>query len=89
MVFETEISEIREKTIAKNSFFFDYVFGSIVEGGGEGLGRVLGRFWEGFGGSWDLLGHFLASSFGACIRNALQKGSWGLLGSVLVRFSRV
>ena len=55
----------------------------------EGLGRVWEGFWEGFGGSWPLLGHFLASFFGACIRNALQKGSWRLLGWISAPFSRV
>ena len=48
----------------------------------RGLGRVLG-------GVWSLLGHFLASLFDAFIWNALQKGSWRLLGSILARFWRV
>ena len=55
----------------------------------RGLGRVWGRFWEGFGTSWRLLGHFLGSFFDAFIWNALQKGSWRLLGLILARFWRI
>ena len=61
----------------------------ILEGFRGALGRVWGGFWEGFGGSWPALGHFLTSFFGACIRNALQKRSWRLLGWILAPFSKV
>ena len=44
------------------------------------FGRVWEGFWEGFGGSWPLFGHFVAFFFSACIRNALQTVSWRLLG---------
>ena len=54
-----------------------------------GLGKNLESVWEGFGGSWRLLGHFLASFFRACIQNALQKGSWRRLGSILPPFWRL
>ena len=60
MVFETEISEIHEKNVAKNSFFFRLCF--WVD-----CGRGWGRFGEGFGkileGVWRLLGS-LRSLFG-------------------------
>ena len=59
------------------------------QGFGRGLGRILGRFWERFGGFLAPLGPLLASFFGACILNALQKGSWRLLGWILAPFSRV
>ena len=58
-------------------------------GSGARFWLDFGGVWEGFGGSWPLLGHFLASFFGACIRNALQQGSWRLLGWILVPFSKV
>ena len=73
------------KTNSFHSFFEVpnfYRFWSALERFGEGLGRVWGGFWEGFGGSWRLLGHFLGSIFEASIQNALQKGSWRLLGSI-------
>ena len=53
------------------------------------MGRIFGGFWEGFGGSWHLLGRFLASNFGACIQNTLQNGFRRLLASILASFSRV
>ena len=57
------------------------------------FGSLLPPFWEGFGrglGSpWRLLGSSLASFFRVCIHNALQKGSWELLGSIWDRFWRV
>ena len=51
------------------------------------LGRAWGRFWEGFGSFGGLLGNFLASFLHACIWNGLQKGSWRLLGSILLDFN--
>ena len=50
------------------------------------MGRVWEGFWEGFGGFGASLGPLLASFFGAYILNALQKGSWSLLGSILCPF---
>ena len=70
------------KMLSKHMCFLEYRFETV-------LGKVLGGFWERFGGSWRLLGHFFASFFGACIRNALQKGSWRLLGWISAPFSRV
>ena len=52
----------------------------------KGLGLVLGGFWEGFGAFLASLGPLLASFFGACILNALLKGSWRLLGWILTPF---
>ena len=43
-----------------------------------GLGEILGRVWKGFGASWRLLGHFLASFLEACIQNALRRVLGGL-----------
>ena len=46
-----------------------------------GVGEILGGVWEGFGASWRLLGHFLASFLEACIQNALQRVLGGLFES--------
>ena len=85
LFFKSKSKKIVKEHASKNPFFEVALFNLFW----EGLGRVWGGFWEGFGGSWPLLGHFLASFFGACIRNALQKGSWRLLGWILAPFSRV
>ena len=47
------------------------------------------EFWEGFRAFLASLGPLLASFFGACILNALRKGSWRLLGWILAPFWRV
>ena len=86
VVFQVKIEENREKNMLLKTPFFEL---ALFNRFWEGLGRVWGGFWEGFGGSWPLLSHFLASFFGACIRNALQKGSWRLLGWISAPFSRV
>ena len=57
------------------SIDFERVWGGFGKGFGRGLealGRPLGRFWLQF--------------FGDYILNALQKGSWSLLGSILGPF---
>ena len=70
------------------------------------FGRVWGGylfvFWEGFGGSWRLLGRFLVSFLGTCIQNMLQNvagqggsqvrfqcaSSWGgFLGALAAHFA--
>ena len=82
MVFEVQIEENHENDAFKNSFFslaFFYRFWG-------GVGTVLGGFWEGIGGFVASLGPLLASFFDAYILNALQKGSWNLLGSILAPF---
>ena len=84
-ILKQKITKFVKKSVPKTMFFsiaFFYEFW-------EGLGRILGGFWEGFGSSWRLLGHFLGSIFEACIQNALQKGSWRLLGSIWASFWRV
>ena len=55
----------------------------------EGLGWVLGGFWEGFGAFLASLGPLLDPFLDACILNALQKGPWRLLGWILVSFGGV
>ena len=78
----SKLKKITKKTLSKtvfSSLAFFYRFW-------EGLGRVLGGFWDGFGGFVASLGPLLAPFFGAYILNALQKGSWSLLGSILAPF---
>ena len=82
VVFEVQIEENHENDAFKNSVFFACVFLSIL----GGVGTVLGGFWEGIGGFVASLGPLLASFFDAYILNALQKGSWSLLGSILAPF---
>ena len=84
--FSRAKSKNNVKTTLRKTLFFSLVF---FIGFWVGLERVLGGFWEAFGGSWGLLGQFLASFFEACIQNALQKGSWRLLGSIWASFWRV
>ena len=79
VVFEVKIEENHEHNAFKNIFFFACVFLSNFGGG-------WGGYWEGFGGFVASLGPLLASFFGAYILNALQKGSWSLLGSILAPF---
>ena len=79
LVFEVQIEENHENDAFKNSVFFACVFLSILGGFGDGFGRVLGGFVAS-------LGPLLASFFDAYILNALQKGSWNLLGSILAPF---
>ena len=74
------------KKIIPNTMFFSIGFFYWFW---EGFGRILERFLERFGASGRLWGHFLASFSGACIQNALQKGSWRLLGSIWASFWRV
>ena len=81
--FSLPKSRKRERNTLRTTLFFSLVF---CNGFWVGLERVLGGFWEAFGGSWGLLGQFLASFFEACIQNALQKGSWRLLGWILAPF---
>ena len=64
-------------------------FGRVWGAFWEGFGRVLGGFWKAFGAFRASLGPLLASFFGACILNALQKGSWRLRGWILAPFGRV
>ena len=83
-IFRLKILNSEKGNSKSNVFFrthFSIDFGK-VRGGFQG-------FWEGFGGSWRLLGHFLASFFEPCIQNVLQKGSWRLLGSILAPFRKV
>ena len=82
MVVEVKIAENHETNAFKNIVFFACVFLSIL--GGFSVG-----FWEGFGGFVASHGPLLASFFGACILNALQKGSWRLLGWILAPFGKV
>jgi hypothetical protein len=77
-IFRSKIRKFLKKSGSKAMFFSTAFF----YGFWEGLGRVWGGFWEGFGGSWRILGHFLRSIFEATMQNALQKGSWRLLGSI-------
>ena len=49
----------------------------------------MGGFWEGFGAFLASLGPLLASFFGACILNALQKEPWRFLGWILASFGGV
>ena len=76
------MKKIVKKTFPKTMFSSHAFF----QGFWVGFRRVWEGFWEGFGGSWPVLGHFLAPFFGACIRNALQKGSWRLLGWIWLHF---
>ena len=81
MVSEAEIQENHEKNDSPNHVFFCMRF--LFD-----FGEVWGGFWERFGESWRLLGHFFASFLGACIRNALQwDGSGEDFGWVLGGFS--
>ena len=84
-ILRSKSRKIDRKTFPKNMFFSTAFFYQFW----EGLGKVLGGFGEGFGGSWRLLGRFWASFLGVCIWSALWKGSWGLLGSILGRFGGV
>ena len=60
MDFDATILKNREKKTSKNDVFFDCISQLILGGLGEDFGRILKRFWERFGASWRLLGHFLA-----------------------------
>ena len=74
--FDIKIEEQCENKLSKILFFAFAFFNRFW----DCLGRVLEQFWERFGASWRLLGHFLASFFGACMLDALQKGSWRVPG---------
>ena len=85
MDFEAKFQKNRGIKASKNDVFVDCIFQRLLEGFWEALGRLLGKFWEGVGGSWPL-GPFFGRLFGACIQNAFQKGSWRLLGSIWASF---
>ena len=93
MDFEVKNQKFLKKSGSKTMFFsISFFYGFWV-----GLGRILGGFWEGFGGSWRLLAHFWASFFGIrfwCFY--LQCSPKGLLeapgidfGSILKGLARV
>ena len=87
-----DLSKKRLKTIKKAIRFCDrkgQVEKSVKVLIWERLGLHLGWLWEGFGGSWGLLGRFGASFFHACIWSGLQKCSWRHQGWILFRFCGV
>ena len=59
-----KLKKIVKKAVPKTIYFLHVFFNGFW----RGLGRVLGGFGEGVGGSWRPLGHFLASSFEALTR---------------------
>ena len=75
--FEVKIEKNQKKNVSKKNLFSDCVFLSIF----GGFGQIWGGVWEGFGASWRLLGHFLASFLEACIQNALRRVLRGLFES--------
>ena len=89
MVLEVQIEENLEKNGSKNVIFFAYVFESILERFGAGLGRVLGGVWELLGVSW---GTFKLLFLRLCCQEG-PRGSKrrprGLLGSIWEGFGRV
>ena len=80
-IFRSKITEIMEKTLPETTFLSR----ALLNGLGEGLGRVLERFWA-EGHSWRPVGHFLALFFGACIQNPTYLNSKRVLGDSWARF---
>ena len=61
-------------------------FSCILEGVWGGFGGPLAPLGEDLESPWRLLVDFWASFLGACTGNALQKGSWRVLGGSWARF---
>ena len=80
-IFRSKTTEIMEKALPETTFLSR----ALLNGLGEGLGRVLERFWA-EGHSWRPVGHFLALFFGACIQNPTYLNSKRVLGDSWARF---
>ena len=78
-----------QKCVSKQEVFgcpFWMSFSCILEGVWGGFGGPLAPLGEDLESPWRLLVDFWASFLGACIGNALQKGSWRVLGGSWARF---
>ena len=89
MDFEAKIQKNRGTKASKNDVFVDCIFQRLLEGFWEALGRLLGGFWEGVGGSWRLLGHFLAFFLGLVFRMLSKRALGGFWVPFWLHFGRV
>ena len=90
MVLEAKIEENRDKKGSENHVIFACVFFHRFW---RGLGRVLGRFWEGFGSSLASCGTLLSYCLQGLFAKRAQEGprggqevSWARFGKVLEGF---